>query len=109
METLRRSVRTHLGVFGIIFLGTLIAVGASYLDFAVSGKVAIALTIAVIQACLVGGYFMHLFAEKRSIYAVLTFTAVFFAVLMVLTIWATYDRPAHSVTPHTQPSLPHVP
>ena len=41
---------------------------------------------------------MHLISERKMIYSVLSFTAVFVTGLMFLTVWATHDLPAQSIT-----------
>jgi len=56
-------------------------------------KVAAILAIAVVNACIVAGFLMHLLSEKKTIYIVLGFTAFFFAGLMGLTVWAMHDMP----------------
>ena len=61
--------------------------------------VAVALVIATIKGSLVASYFMHLISERRLIYSLLIFTAIFFAGLMFLTISAYADFPPRTVTP----------
>lgn len=61
-------------------------------------KVALILSIAVVNAFLVAGYLMHLLSEKKLIYTVLALT-VFFAIgLFVLTIGANHDFPPGTMT-----------
>jgi len=42
----------------------------------------------------VAGYFMHLTAEKKTIYVILGITVVFFIGMMGLCIWSMLDTPA---------------
>jgi hypothetical protein len=41
---------------------------------------------------------MHLISERKLIYGLLTFTAIFFAGLMFLTVWAYADFPPRTAT-----------
>jgi len=82
-------------VFGAVACVTLVMVGTSYAPIH-NRAVAIGLVLgaACINAALVASYLMHLISEKKMIYTVLAFTAIFFAGLMGLSIWATHDVPA---------------
>jgi hypothetical protein len=82
-------------VFGAVACVTLVMVGTSYAPIP-NRAVAIGLVLAAasVNALLVASYLMHLISEKRTIYTVLAFTAVFFVGLMGLSIWATHDVPA---------------
>lgn len=81
-------------VFGAVVVGTLLMVGASYAPIANrSVSIALILLVASVNAALVAGYLMHLISERKTIYAVLAFTAVFFVGLMGLTVWASFDLP----------------
>ena len=114
-DNVAKHVRIYLTVFIALLVGTAITVGMYYVHFdSVPLTVAIAVVIATVKASLVAGFFMHLVSEKKSIYTVLAVTAVFFAGLMALTIWAMHDYPDNTV--HTQQavqdaaaSAPHVP
>lgn len=69
-------------------------VWASYLpNVGWKGKVAIILSIAIVNAFIVAGFLMHLLTEKKMVYTVLSFTVAFFAGLMGLTLWAMHDFP----------------
>jgi cytochrome c oxidase subunit IV len=84
-----KEVRKYIIVFAALLVGTVVTVGAYYIHFnSVAVTIALALFIASIKALLVAGYFMHLFSEKKLIYAILTATVFFFAGLMYLTIWS---------------------
>jgi len=84
------SVRAT-SLFSIALLaGTILTVWASFIQFGSREiNIAVALTIACVKAFLVAAYFMHLISERKMIYLVLGFTALFFAGLMGLTIWST--------------------
>jgi cytochrome c oxidase subunit 4 len=92
-------VRRYLFVFYALLFGTLITVGASYIPFGNRElNIAVALLIAICKATLVACYFMHLISERKMIYAIMGFTAFFFAGLMFLTLWSFGDPPLHTVT-----------
>lgn len=92
-------VRRYLFVFYALLFGTIITVGASYIQFGNREiNIGVALFIACGKAFLVAGYFMHLISERKMIYGILAFTAFFFVGLMALTLWAMGDFPWHTVT-----------
>jgi cytochrome c oxidase subunit 4 len=70
-----------------------LTVGAAFYDLGHAFNIALALLIASVKAFLVAGFFMHLLSEKKTIYAILICTVVFFAGLMTLTVMAHYDVP----------------
>ena len=114
-QHIAKHVKVYITVFIALLFGTLITVGMYYLHFnSVAVTITIALFIATVKASLVAGFFMHLVSERKAIYAILAFTAFFFAGLMALTIWATQDTPETSQSlqraPHaTVAPAPHVP
>ncbi len=80
---LDRHVRGYLIVFGALLLGTLLTVVAAYwLHLPLALSVAVALLIACFKGSLVALYFMHLISERKLIYVVLAFTALFFLALL---------------------------
>jgi cytochrome c oxidase subunit 4 len=92
-------VRRYLYVFYALLFGTLVTVGASYIPFGSHAvNIAVALFIASGKALLVAGFFMHLISERKLIYGLIAFTAVFFVGLMFLTVWAFTDFPRLTVT-----------
>ncbi len=92
-------VRRYLYVFYALLFGTLITVGASYIPFGNREiNIAVALFIAVSKASLVACYFMHLISERKMIYGIMGFTAVFFIGLMFLTLSSFSDLPRHTIT-----------
>ena len=98
-ESLTLQVRRYLYVFYALLFGTLITVGASYVPFGNhTANIVVALFIALSKASLVACYFMHLISERRLIYGLLTFTAVFFLGLMFLIVSAYADFPPLTIT-----------
>ena len=92
-------VKRYLIVFFALLVGTGFTVWASYIHFGSRAiNIAVALLIACVKAFLVCGYFMHLISERKMIYAVLAFTAFFFAGLMALTLWSYADFPRLTIT-----------
>lgn len=84
-----KEVRKYLLVFAALIVGTIITVGASYVDFGGSGRnIAVALLIASVKAALVAAFFMHLIDERKMIYGVLGATIFFFVGLMYITLWS---------------------
>lgn len=98
-EDFSHHVRRYLFVFYALLFGTLVTVGASYIPFGNHAiNIGVALFIACGKASLVAGYFMHLISERKMIYGIMVFTAVFFVGLMFLTVWSFGDFPRHTVT-----------
>jgi len=80
--------------FAAVASGTLIMVAISAAHIASGGlKIGLVLAAACVNAAVVAGYLMHLLSERKTIYAVLLFTTIFFVGLMGLTFWATHDVP----------------
>ncbi len=97
-EHFTQHVRRYLFVFYALIFGTLVTVGASYIPFGNREvNVGVALFIAICKASLVACYFMHLISERKMIYGIMGFTAVFFIGLMFLTVWSFHDFPQHTV------------
>jgi caa(3)-type oxidase subunit IV len=95
---IQAAVRKYLVVFGVLILGTILTVVAANMDFGGHARnIAVGLFIATVKAFCVAAYFMHLIDERKLIYIVLTFAAVFFAGMMYLTVWAAHDIP--TITP----------
>jgi cytochrome c oxidase subunit 4 len=89
-----KHVRGYLIIGAALLIGTVLTVWASYIDMHERWgihphwNIVLALVIATIKASLVALFFMHLISEKQMIYTVLAFTVVFFAGLMILTLWS---------------------
>lgn len=98
-EDFNQHVRRYLYVFYALLFGTLVTVGASYIPFGNHAiNIGVALFIASGKAFLVAGFFMHLISERKLIYGLVAFTAVFFVGLMFLTVWSFADFPRLTVT-----------
>ena len=82
-ESIRREMRKYWYVFGGLAFFTVVTVWLCYgLRMPAHKAILIALAVACIKGTLVAGFFMHLFSEKKLIYAVLILTVFFFGVLM---------------------------
>jgi cytochrome c oxidase subunit IV len=91
-HNVQKHVRGYLMVGGLLLTFTALTVALSYVDFGTrKANVAVAMLVAAIKAGLVAAIFMHLAAEKRLIYRVLLFTAIFVFALFWLTFLAWYD------------------
>ena len=89
-----KHVRSYLLIGGVLLIGTIVTVLASYVDLGNHHlNIGLALVIATFKASLVALYFMHLISERALIYTVLAFTAFFFVGLMFLTVGAYADFP----------------
>ena len=86
-----RHVRVYITVFVALLVLTIITVAVSRLHLSVPIAVTVALLVATIKGSLVACYFMHLISEKKVIYAVLTLTAAFFVVLLLLPLLTVSD------------------
>ncbi len=95
-EHFMKHVKACLFIFGALMVLTVVTVLISYVHIghegSTTGNIIVALIIATFKALLVGAYFMHLNAEKKTIFQVLGITFVFFFVLMFLTLFAFSDQ-----------------
>ncbi len=89
-QHIAKHLKVYITVFVALLIGTVLTV-------------AIALIIATVKASLVAGFFMHLVSERKPIYAILVFTAFFFAGLMGLLIWSMHDNPDMTQSLQTAP------
>ena len=88
-QHIKKQVSRHVKIAVGLAIGSLLTLWTSQTNFGShSLNVAMTLGIAIVQAFLVAGFFMHLLSEKKMIYCFLAFTAVFFTALMAMTIWA---------------------
>lgn len=91
-----KHVRGYLLVGGTLLFFTALTVFLSYVNFgSQKANVAVALVVATFKAGLVAYIFMHLSAEKKLIYRILVFTAIFVFALFWLTYLAWYDPVVH--------------
>lgn len=96
LQEYNRFSRKCALVFAAVVCGTLIMVGASYAPLPQrSYNIAIILAGACVNAALVAGHLMHLLSERKTIYALVAFTTLFFAALVGLTIWSWYQVPGY--------------
>jgi cytochrome c oxidase subunit 4 len=88
------EIKRYWMIFGILILGTILTVGAAYVDLGSSTyNIVLALVIATTKASFVALYFMHLISEKTTIYLVLGFTVFFFIGMISLFMGAQADIP----------------
>src|SRR5437773_11532391 len=91
-----KHVRKYLMVGATLLAFTAITVFLSYVNFGTQkANIAVALVVATFKAGLVAYIFMHLSAEKKLIYRILIFTAIFVLGLFWLTYLAWYDPVVH--------------
>ena len=92
IEHFKKNLKACIVVFALLMVLTIVTVLISYHDFGHRHiNIAIALVIATVKALMVAAYFMHLNAEKRTIFRILYFTGIFAAVLMFVTLWCFAD------------------
>lgn len=87
-----KHVRTYLMVFAALMVLTVVTVAVSYLDLSTGAAIALALVVATVKGSLVAGYFMHLISEKKLIYTVLIFTAIFFVAVLLGPVLTNIDE-----------------
>ena len=97
-EEIRKHVRVYVTVFAALGLLTAVTVGVSYIHLDLPKAIVVAMVVAAVKGTLVAGYFMHLFSERKVIFATLALCAVFFIALMAL--------PAFTV--HENVTVPHI-
>ena len=99
-EEIKKTISTYKKVLGVLVVGTIVTVAASYIHFdSMAMTVGLALLIASVKAGFVALYFMHLIDERKIIYQLLGITTLFFIGLMAITIWASGDKPMNTVMP----------
>jgi cytochrome c oxidase subunit IV len=87
-----KHVRGYLLVGATLLVFTGLTVALSYVHLgSQKANVAVALLVATFKAGLVAYIFMHLSAEKKLIYRILVFTAIFVLGLFWLIFLAWYD------------------
>jgi|GEM_PF-716226 len=84
VQDIQKEVRKYLFVFAALLCLTLVNAAAHYLHLGTTKTIVLTLFIAVIQASLAAGFFLHLFSEKKLIYGILALTV--FLVVMTFTI-----------------------
>ena len=83
------DIKSHIKVYWNVFFSliafTILTVAVSYYDFgSVFWTFFIGLGIACIKGYLVAGFFMHLNDERKSIYYLLSLSAIFLFVLLFI-------------------------
>jgi hypothetical membrane protein len=96
-ESLGAYGKRCLIVFAAVMCLTLIMVGIFYAHLPTHVAIALTLVGACVNAALVASFLMHLLSERKMIFIVLTFTAIFFVALMFLTISARQSVPIGTV------------
>lgn len=92
-ESFNSYARRCAMVFVAILCGIALMVGCSFTNLATPLRIGLILAIACLNAGLVSCYLMHLLSERKFIFTVLIFTAIFFVGLMGLTMLAHGDVP----------------
>jgi len=96
-ESLGAYGKRCLIVFAAVMCLTLTMVGIFYAHLPVRMAIALTLVGACANASLVAGFLMHLVSERKMIFIVLAFTAIFFVALMLLTVSAHHSVPLGTV------------
>lgn len=91
LQHFQAHVKVAIGVFIALLVLTVVTVTVAQFHFGHFGNIVVALVIAVVKASLVAAYFMHLNAEKGTIYKILWVTGFFVAGLVFLTLSAYGD------------------
>ncbi|MGD9899702.1 MAG: cytochrome C oxidase subunit IV family protein [Calditrichaceae bacterium] len=84
-------LRIYLGVAAALLVLTGITVGVSFLHFGAFNLV-IAMLIAAVKGTLVILFFMHLLYDNKFYLAIFSFSLVFLAVFIILTMFDTMNR-----------------
>ena len=88
---LRKAKKGYLLIGFALLVGTVITVAVSYLHLPLHLAIMIALLVATIKASLVACYFMHLISERKMIYMILSFAAIFFFFMLFLPLIEFYN------------------
>ncbi|MBI4042150.1 MAG: cytochrome C oxidase subunit IV family protein [Deltaproteobacteria bacterium] len=90
-DEIKKHVRIYIAVFAALAALTVVTVAISYLHLPLPYAIAVALLVATIKGSLVASYFMHLISERAVIYGVLAFTLIFFAALLFIPMYTTFE------------------
>jgi len=97
------NIRRYLIIFGCMVVSALVTVGISLAPFGNHKiNIGLALVVIIFQAFLVLGFMMHLLTERKMVYIVLVFTAIFLVALMFLTVFSVHEV-VH--VPHRAPAV----
>ncbi len=87
VEDIQEHIRVYVMVFIALAALTVVTVAISYVGMRPALAICVAMVVATVKVSLVGGYFMHLFTEKRVIIWLLALCAAFMLFLMFLPVW----------------------
>lgn len=90
-----KHIKACIAVFAALLVLTFVTVMVSYVHLGHVGNILVALVIATFKALLVAAYFMHLNAERKTIFQVLAVTFFFFFGLIFITLFAFSDQLSH--------------
>lgn len=93
LEHLRSHIGFYWGIFWALIVGTILTIGAAFIDIGHVGNITLGLFIATVKATLVLLFFMHLSNEKKTIYRFMLFTVFFAFGMMTLCLLALFDHP----------------
>jgi cytochrome c oxidase subunit 4 len=91
-EAAGKQKTIYIAVGAALMVGTIVTVAAASVHLGIVVGIIVALIIATVKGSLVAGYFMHLFSEKKLIYAVLALTAVFVIAMFGLILSSNADQ-----------------
>src|SRR3989442_1511138 len=87
-----KRVKIYMAVGIALIVGTIVTVCAANVKLGIILGITVAVIIATVKGTLVAGYFMHLFDERKLIYAVLALTAAFIVVMLGLFLFSFGDQ-----------------
>ena len=90
-----KQVKLYKIIGAVLIVGTIFTVMVANVHMGIILGIVVAMIIATIKGALVAGYFMHLYSEKKIIYAVLALTAVFIVVMIGLLVFSYGDQQGH--------------
>lgn len=87
-----KHVKVYMAVGIALIVGTVVTVLAANVKIGIILGITLAVIIATVKGALVAGYFMHLFHERKLIYAVLALTAAFIVAMIGLFLFCYGDQ-----------------
>ncbi len=85
-ESQQSEFKKDLVIYFIILGLTALIVGISHLQLGMPGIILI-VTVAMIEASILGYYFMHLMMKKKTVHLVLLLTVIAFIALLFWPVW----------------------
>jgi cytochrome c oxidase subunit IV len=104
-QALQQQIRSHLRLALVLVSLVGLNVLCTFLPLDRTPKIALQVALAVLSGGIVLAFFMHLLTEKMSTLIILACTAVLFAALMALPIFAGHDHPEMTES-HSAPPAP---